>query len=370
MSDPIRVLMVIGKMDRGGAETIVMNLYRNINRNRVQFDFAVHTYDKGDYDDEILALGGRIFYFPQYKVYNEIIYRKKWNEFFKTHGSEFKFVHGHIGSCATIYLSEAKKFGIKTIAHSHSCMNGLYGKCFKILSFPQRYIADWFLGCSDEAGIDRFGKKVVSNYKIYKTLSNGIDAKAYIYNPKIRNEYRKRFNVDDKLVIGHIGRFTYAKNHKFLIDVFKEIRKMREDSVLALVGRGELETEIREYVEKAGVSDSVIFGGVRSDISDFLQMYDVFVFPSIYEGLGIALVEAQAAGLPCIISDIIPSIACVTPNCKKLPLNDSPKAWAAEIIDMYEKTDRTNTYEYIKKSGFDIESVAQKLEDFYVTEEF
>ena len=361
-----RILVVIGKMDRGGAETIIMNLYRYIDREKVQFDFAVHTSQKADYDDEIISLGGRIFRFPRYKIINGFSYKKAWRQFFKQHKGEFCAVHGHIGSSAGIYLREAKRENIFTIAHSHSCMTGISGLLFKILAFPQRFIADYFFGCSEEAGIDRYGKRIVQNTQKYKTLNNGINAKAYIYNPQVRENYRNEFGLQDKLVVGHVGRLTYAKNHKFLIDVFKEIKKIRNDAVLVLVGRGELEEKIKKQVKDYGLEESIIFAGVREDIAEILQMFDVFVFPSNYEGLGIALVEAQAAGLPCVISDVIPSLACVTENCKKLSLRLSAAEWADQTLNMYKSSNRKNTFEAIEKSGFDIGKTAKDLEHFYL----
>jgi len=366
MNDVKHVLVVIGKMDRGGAETIIMNLYRNIDHNKVQFDFAVHTKDKADYDDEILALGGRIFRLPLYRVINGFSYRKAWKKFLSDHKGEFVAVHGHIGSCAAIYLKEAKKQGIFTISHSHSCMNGISGLLFKLLTFPQRFFVDYFIGCSKEAGIDRFGKKVVSNPSKYTTLNNGIDAKSYIYNLAIREKYRNEFGVEDKFVVGHIGRFTYAKNHKFLLEIFSEIKKMRNDAVLVLAGRGELEDKIREYVKELGLTNDVIFSGVRSDVSNLLQMYDVFVFPSNYEGLPLSVIEAQASGLPCLISTAVSELACVTDNCEMLTLKLTAKEWAEKVLYAYDNTIRGNKYEDIKNSGFDITEVAKEMEDFYI----
>lgn len=367
MDNPKRVLVVIGKMDRGGAETIVMNLYRNINRQKVQFDFAVHTQKKADYDDEIIAMGGRIFRFPEYKIYNSFSYKKAWKNFLTQHKGEFCAVHGHIGSCAAIYLNEAKKQNIFTVAHSHSCMNGIVGFLFKILCFPQRFIADQFFGCSVEAGIDRFGKKVVNNSKIYKTLNNGIDAKAYVYNRKTREQYRSDFGVENKLVVGHVGRFTYAKNHKFLIEVFSEIKKMRDDAVLVLAGRGELEEKVKKQVAELGLEKSVIFAGVREDIPQVLQMYDIFVFPSNYEGLPLSVVEAQAADLPCLLTDIIPEFAIITNQCKLSSINNSARDWAKKAVWLCDNSTRKDTYEQIKASGFDITSIAKELEDFYLS---
>lgn len=360
--------MVIGRMNRAGAETMIMNIYRNIDRNNVQFDFAVHTKERADYDDEIISLGGRIFRFPEYKVYNAISYKKAWNDFFKEHNGEFCAVHGHLGSSAALYLSVAKKFNVFTIAHSHNCVTGLTGILYRILCYPQRFIADAFFGCSQAAGIDRFGKYVAENPKLYKNINNGIAAEKYIYNPKIRNDYRNKFRVENKFVIGHIGRLTKVKNHKFLLEIFSEIKKQRNNAVLMLVGRGELETEIRHYAEKLNITKDVVFCSVRDDVSNLLQSFDVFVFPSIYEGLPVTILEAQASGLPCVVSYAVPDAAIITPqNFKKLSLKKSAAEWANYVIELYEAVERTNTYESVVNRNFDVVATAKQLENFYIS---
>jgi len=360
----IRILHVFGKLNRGGAETMVMNLYHNIDRDKIQFDFVVHTDEDCDYFEEIKELGGRIYTVPRYRVINHFKYKKAWSEFFKKH-PEYKIIHGHVRSTALIYLKIAKKYGLKTISHSHSTSSGSGIKSVvkNILQFPIRYIADYFFACSKEAGLWLYGRKTCENSNFY-IVKNAIDIQKYRFNIDIRNKIRKEFNLEDKFVIGHIGRFVPVKNHTFLIDVFYEIYKTNKDAVLFLIGDGELKEIIMKKVKKLNIQNSVIFTGVRNDVPMLLQAMDVFVFPSLHEGLGLVLIEAQAANLKCVVSDKIPTEAFVTPNIKSLSLKDSINTWKNEILNC--KNDRTD-YSYNKKllDMYDIKHTSKWIFDFY-----
>lgn len=365
MSEPIRVLQVIGRMNRAGAETMIMNLYRKIDKSKIQFDFVVHTNEKCDYDNEILSLGGRIYRVPRFTGKNIVKYKNVWNDFFNEH-REYKIVHGHIGSSASIYLSIAKKYGIYTIAHSHSSSmgEGVKGAMYKFFSYPTRYIADYYFACSNLAGISRYGKRIVNSNK-YSILKNSIELEKFIYNEEVRKIKRKELKVEDKYVIGHVGRFIKSKNHKFLIEVFKELNKINDKAVLLLVGDGDLKEDILNQVKICGLDKKVIFTGIRQDVNELLQVMDVFVFPSFYEGLGLAIIEAQAAGLPCLISNSIPDEVCITPLVKKLSIKESPKKWAYEINKI--STNRNiDISESISKSGYNIDKSVLELEKFYL----
>lgn len=364
----IRVLHVIGAMKSGGAEAMIMNLYRHIDRNQVQFDFVVHTEEKCFYDKEITKLGGRIYRTERFNIINWLSYRKFWNDFFCEH-EEYKIVHGHINSSAAIYLSIAKEHGRIAIVHSHSIKNtekSLRAYAFRIFIYPIRYIADYFLACSEKAGETRFGKHVIEseNYKVFK---NGIDVKLFCFQMEIRKVIREEYGIpEEKLIIGHVGRFTFAKNHKFLLEVFKKVNEIYSDAELWLIGTGELEEKIRTQVQNMGMGKKVRFIGETSRVSEYLQAMDIFVFPSFYEGLGIAVVEAQAAGLPCIISDVIPNEADM--GCrlvKRLSLEDSAEDWADAIMAKRGLV-RMDTTGYLRKAGFDIETVSKELQDFYI----
>ncbi|WP_373212124.1 glycosyltransferase family 1 protein [Ruminococcus sp. 5_1_39BFAA] len=365
MDKCIHVLHVIRAMDRGGAETMIMNLYRRIDRSRIQFDFLVHVERKCDYDDEILRLGGRIFRVVPYRIYNYFSYKKQCGKILEEH-PEVKIVHGHIGSCASVYLRVANKRQRYTIAHSHAMnkMDNVADIIFKIMTFDNRWLADFYLGCSNEAGIDQYGKKVAASEK-FQVLNNGIDAGQYCYNAEMQKHMKKSLGFEEKIVFGHVGRFIPLKNHKFLVEIFREIEKIEPRAEFILVGRGELEDKIKDRVHDMGIADKVHFLGVREDIAELMIMMDGFIFPSIHEGLGIVAVEAQAAGLPCVISEGIPDEAVVTENVKRLELSLGAETWAKTILQMYKDTQRSSQLDAIKKADYDISVTVRQLENIY-----
>lgn len=364
---PIRVLQVFAHMNRGGAESMIMNLYRSIDRSRVQFDFVVHTEKKCAFDEEISQLGGRIFSVPQYRGRNHSQYYKCWKAFFSDH-PEYKIVHGHMRSTASIYLNIARSKGLFTIAHSHSTSSGTgFGAIAKnILQYPIRYRADYFFACSQDAGEWLFGKKVCKSDR-FKIMNNAIDAKRFAYDEKTRIAMRKELGIEDRFIIGHVGRIDKPKNHKFLIDIFNETHKKNAQALLLIVGDGALRSEIEEQVCSMGLSQHVLFTGIRSDISNLLQAMDVFVFPSIYEGLPVALVEAQASGLRCFVSDRITKAIGITELVEFISLDCSKEYWAKKVLSVNDKGHRRNTYDDISKAGYDVRENADWLEKFYVT---
>jgi glycosyltransferase involved in cell wall biosynthesis len=347
-------------MNDGGIETWLMNIYRHIDRTKIQFDFVVHTTNrKGYYDDEIEKLGGRIVHIPEFRIANISKYKKTWEEILKR--NDYKILHTHIRSTAPIYLKIARKYGIKTISHAHSTSNGKFPISL-IKDMFQRNIAvysDMRLACSSEAGNWLF-----KNHS-FRIIKNAIDVSLYKLNTEIRNEYRKKYDIDeDNVLIGHIGRFSYEKNHSFLLDIFVELYKRNKLFKLVLVGDGELRKGIENKIHIMGLTSSVIFTGVRSDIPKLLQMMDIFIFPSRYEGLGIALIEAQAAGLQCFISDVIPKEAIITKTVNVISLKESAIEWAERIINTI-NTQRENTLSCIQDNGFNIKNVSRELEELY-----
>ncbi|NMM63687.1 glycosyltransferase family 1 protein [Clostridium sp. P21] len=367
MTEPIRILHVLGGLNCGGAEIMIMNLYRNIDRSKIQFDFMVHTIDKCDYDDEIRKLGGRIYSVPRYNGLNHFKYKRVWNDFFKNH-TEYRIVHGHIRSTAAIYLKIAKKQGVITIAHSHSTAsrgNKIEQFVKNAMQIPIRYIADYLFACSDEAGKWLFGEKATKQDN-YRVIKNAIDAERYVFNEAVRDKVRKDLNIENKLVVGHVGRFTYPKNHKFLIELFYEIQKQNEDSILLLVGDGELRYQIEKQINSLGIKNKVILTGVVPNVNDYIQAMDVFVFPSIFEGLGMVAIEAQAAGLRCIVSDKVPQEAFITDLIESISLTTDISKWASKILQYPSVCQRQKTFVKIKQAGYDIQKNAQILEDFYI----
>lgn len=364
--EPVRILHVIGIMNRGGSETMIMNLYRKIDRTKVQFDFVENSFEKAVFDEEILSLGGRIFRCPHYNGKNHFEYKKWWNDFFKTH-PEYKIIHGHIGSTAAIYLKIAKKYGCYTIAHSHSefSIRNKGGLIYSIYNYPTRYIADYFFACSKLSGISRFGNKVVKGNN-YKILNNAIDLNGFSFNEQVRNKMRESLNITDEIVLGHVGRMDDNKNQIFLLKLLQEMIKKQLNVKLILIGTGVNFNSLREEATKLNLDDSVVFTGVRTDISELMQAMDCFVFPSFYEGLPVTLVEAQATGLPCVISDTINDEVKLTKEVCKLSLKDSFDTWMNKILEYTSSKDRKNNYEAITKEGFNIDETSKWMEDFYL----
>ncbi len=366
MAEAIRVLQVFHGMDCGGAENMIMNLYRNIDRSKVQFDFLVHTKKKCFFDDEIKELGGRIFTVPYFNIKNTISYKKALNVFFKAH-PEITIVHGHLGSCAYIYLNIAKKYGCFTIAHSHNTLptnKSLKNFMYRIFSFRTRKVADYFMACGKQAGLDRFGKKIVGSDR-FQVLNNAIDAQKYIYNPETRTKIRADLGIKDAFVVGHIGRFNYQKNHEYLIDIFYDLLKKEPKARLLLVGDGDLRPQIEAKIKKLGIADKVIMTGVRKDVPDILQAMDCFVFPSHYEGLPVTVIEAQAACLPCVISENITPEVNISGKVQYISIESDPMSWVEMIFRSSGET-RDNAMKIIVSNGYDIIKSAKELSFFYL----
>lgn len=341
----IKVLQVLGTVGLGGAESRVMDLYRHMNRERIQFDFLVTRGTKGYYEDEIKSLGGKVYYLPAFRVYNYIEYVKVVKAFFAEHKGEYMAVHGHMTSTASIYLPIAKKSGVPlTIAHARSAGvdPGIKGKITRFLRKNLYKKCDMMLSCSDEASVSVFGEKASKDVKF---MPNAIDTKDFLYNESERNRIRDEYGIGDRLLIGHVGSFRYAKNHKWVIEVFAKIKEIVPEKrpILMLLGDGELRSEIENLVADKGLSEDVIFTGNMSPVAPFYQAFDVLLFPSHYEGMPGTVVEAQGAGLPSLISDKITSQVGITKLVKYMELNGDVEAWARTLIAMAEAdNDRSN----------------------------
>lgn len=359
----IRVLHVLGGLDRGGAEAMVMNLYRTIDRTQVQFDFIIHTEKKQAYYDEIIALGGKIYHFPAFNGLNYFKMMNLWKQFFKDH-PEYKILHSHVRSYASLYLPIAKNAGLKTIIHSHNTSSGKGLKAVVKFCLQRglRKNVDYYFACSDVAGKWLFGEEITkqSNYHV---LNNAIDVEKYTYSEMSRKKIRDEFNLKNELVVGHVGRFHPQKNHSFLVDIFAEIHKKRPDSVLMLVGTGDLMDSVKEKAAELKLDDSVIFTGSRADVNELLSAFDVFVFPSLFEGLPVTLVEVQAAGLPCFSSDTVTKEVDFDRKINYISLDKDAAYWADEIING--KPERLDHTEAIRKAGYDIQYTVKELTSFY-----
>lgn len=356
----IRVLQVVTCMDRAGLETFLMNLYRNLDRERVQFDFLVHRPHEADYEEEIRALGGRIFRVPRQNPLSSS-YKKALNDFFFSH-PEYRIVHAHLDCLSALPLSAAKAAGIPVrIAHSHNSNQD------KDLKLPLKLIwkkkipsaATHLFACGEEAGKWMFGGAA------FQVVRNGIDVNAFCYNETVRQECRRELGIsDDTFVMGHVGRFEAAKNHTFLLDIFQEFRKKNPKSTLLLVGDGSLRSEVEQKAEAEGLKDKVIFTGVRSDTSRLYQAMDCFVMPSRYEGLPVVLVEAQAADLPCVISEGVPKESIFTERSARIPLSSGAQIWS-ETIEKLGKGERKDQTARLKAAGYDAKENAREMQKFY-----
>lgn len=339
---------------------MLMNYYRHMDREKIQFDFLEHRRDRAAYDDEIESLGGRIFRLPRLNPLSSD-YFHALNAFFAAH-PEYRIVHSHLDCMSAYPLCAAKNAKVPVrIAHAHSTSQDRNWKLvFKLISkkLISLYTTDLF-ACSADAGEWMFGTKDVH------ILPNAIDIERYAFNLLIRNQTRKVLGLDDAFVIGHVGRFSAVKNHSFLTDVFAQIKRQEPNSKLLLVGAGSEMQAVQQKVKALGLGADVIFTGVRNDVANLMQAMDVFVFPSLYEGLGIVLIEAQSAGLPCVVSDVIPREAYLTDLVTAEKLSSSVETWAEKILEKREVL-RTDRRAEIAAHGFDITTEAVKLQEFYI----
>ncbi len=355
---PIVVAQIMGKWVGGGVESVIMNYYKHMDRNKIQFDFICDNDSTNIPYDEIKKLGGRVILCPPYQKQKE--YQKFLIDLFKK--NKYKIVHSNINTLSVFPLHAAYKAGVPIkIAHSHSTSNK---KEFKrnllkniLRKFSKKY-ANVYFACSEKAGNYQFGKN--TNYTI---INNAIDLNKFKYNEKIRKEKRKELNIkDNALVIGHVGRFVTTKNHNDILDIFNKIHKKKSNSKLLLIGEGPLKENIVNKVKELNLNGSVMFTGQIDNTYKYYNAMDIFIFPSLYEGLGMALIEAQANGLPCVASTEVPKVADMG-NTKFIDLNNKDE-FVNEILS--NKLKRKDCIEQIKKNGYDIEKEAEKLEDIYL----
>ena len=369
MQEPIRIVHNIASLHLGGSQAFVMNMYRNIDRSKVQFDFVVTPETKEGFYDEITNLGGKIFSCPRYKGTNHIQYNKWWDDFFNEH-PEYKVIHGHVRSTASIYLKIAKRHGLVTIAHSHSTSNGngISAIVKRIMQLPIRKQADYLFACSDKAGKWLYGEKAITQQNYYM-IPNGVDLKRFEFDVNKRNQMRMTLGIKkDMMILGHIGRLSTTKNHKFLLNVFNKYHKINSNSKLLLVGDGELFDCIKEHIDKLNISDAVIMTGSKQNTEDYYQVMDIFVFPSLWEGLPVSVVEAQANGLQCLISDVITHDVDLTDLIQYLPLDE--ELWLGAIVEAYKKKRMGLTNENIQRlQPFNALTVANKLQEFYLKQD-
>lgn len=358
----IRVLQMIGTLDVGGSQTMLLNLYRNIDREKIQFDFVLDHPDGRYFVPEIESLGGRVYSLAPFRGTNAGEVRRDWNNFFYTHPA-YTVLHSHVRSYASLYLPVAKAHGLKTIIHSHNTANGsgLSALVKEALQKPLRYQADVLMACSSQAGEWLYGKKACQSGK-YIFLPNAIDTARFAPDADKRRKARQALRVEGRYVIGHVGRFNEQKNHGFLLEAFQRAHAQNPKAVLLLVGAGVQQEQAVQKAVSLGIAEDVLMTGNRDDVPELLAAMDVFAFPSLWEGLPVTLIEAQAAGLPCVISDVITEDVDVTPLITRLPLGD-PDLWGQELL---KERPRVDVHADVARAGFDVHASARFMSELYL----
>ena len=364
--EPIRVASVIGRYIGGGVEAVTINYYRNIDKNKVQLDFICDEDSTNIPYEEIEKMGGKVIIIPSYS--KPFKYHKELKRVLKE--GNYKIIHSNINTLSVFSLFAAKCAGVPVrIAHSHSTTNKKEKKknlMKQILRPFSKVFATDYMCCSELAGRWLFGNKEYDKGNVY-LLNNAIDLDKFKYNESLRKKKRKELGIkDDTLVIGHIGRFVAQKNHDFLIDIFNEIYKKNNNSILLLAGQGPLMEEIKNKVKDLNLDDNVKFLGQRNDANELYQAFDVFLLPSLYEGLPVVGVEAQASGLLCYLSDDMTKETKVLDITKFMSLNNTPEEWANNILDDVKKYKRIDTSKEMTAKNFNIKEEAKKLEEYYL----
>ena len=359
----IRILHSVSNMDRGGIETMLMNFYRHMDRDKVQFDFLANKPAKGEYDEEIKQLGGRIFISPGYMSYRNDV--KYMTELFNEH-PEYKIIHTHNGSLMLYALMSAKKNDIPIrIAHAHATAVpvGLKNELKKLMRPMIKYVATDYWGCSDAAGKFYFSEKRWD--KAHELIHNAIDVDNFTFNRNTRQAIREKYGLGDKFVIGHVGRLAPQKNQKKILEVFAEVHKKNANAHLVIIGTGELEQSLKKYTDELGLTDFVTYTGVQTNVNEWYSAFDVFIMTSLYEGLPVVAIEAQAADLPCVLTDTITDEVKINENVKFLGLHDEPLRWADAVLefDIERRVSRKNE---LTAAGYDIEAEAKRMQQLYL----
>ncbi len=362
----IRILQIVSSLAMNGTETFIMNLFRNIDRSKVIFDFLVFSSGKEGFYDEIISLGGNVFFLPK-RIDGIKNYHKALDTFFRQHAKDYDAVHYNVSSLTSVApLTYALKHGIETrIVHCHNAnCSGIHNKLFhRVNRFRINRLATNFLACSSAAA--KWGYSFSGKIPETKVITNGITLSKFTFNKDIRIQYRKELGISDKMVVLHIGTFNPIKNHSFLIDIFKEIKAIRQDAVLLSVGEGQLQQLTKAKAISLGIEKDVIFLGRRTDVANIMMASDVMIFPSLHEGLGIVVIEALAASLPCLVSTGVPQEVNVSNKIKFLPLSDGAREWAKQAISLA-STNRDESVDD-RLSAYSIENTVRQMEEIYLS---
>ena len=362
---PVRIAHVIGKMCNGGVEAVVMNYYRNIDRAKIQYDF-IFDYDSSDpiLLGEIEALGGGFIIVPPYQ--NILENQRVLCKFFRR--NNYPLVYSHLNTLSVFPLFAAWRMGVKIrVAHNHSTAGkGEFKR--NMMKYALRPFAKIFpthlCACSEYAGRWLFGDKAVDSGRV-RIWNNAIETERFAYNETVRNEMRQSLKLTDKFVVGHAGRFATQKNHSFLIEIFAEIHKRREDSVLLLAGDGPLMESVKEKVSQMGLNDCVIFLGSVQGMERYYQAMDIFILPSLYEGLPVVGSEVQVSGLPFLCADTVTPETKFCDNLRFMSLNKSAGEWADEALKISDGHIRRDMSIYAREAGFDVKTQGARMSEWY-----
>lgn len=365
MSEPIRVLHVFGALDTGGVSNFVMNTYRSIDKSRVQYDFAL-SQGASLMDEEAKSMGARLFYFDPSKNLIENL-----NQVLEEYGP-FDAIHSHMFFYSGLILRCARQHGVPIrIAHAHNAHTGESGSLVRrAYETGMRQLiranATVMLGCSEKACRYVFGDRCMSDPRV-SVLPDGIDCDRFAFDEAKRRKIRMQYGLESRFVVGHVGHFNSAKNHEKILLVFAEVKKQYKDSALLLVGDGELEQETRARVHSMGLDADVIFAGAHQNVEDYYNAMDVFLFPSRYEGFGMAMIEAQANGLACVASDVVTEETNITGKVVFLGLGLENDLWATAVL---QSTLRERPEQDVNRvrTRFDISEVSASLQDLYNSE--
>lgn len=360
MTKPVRIAQIMGKLCAGGVEAVVFNYYRAIDKSKYQFDFYYDADSTVEPPQDLIEMGARFIKTPPYQKLNE--YLKTLEKYLKD--NNYLIVHSHINTLSVFPLYAAKRAGVHIrIAHNHSVPGGHELKrniAKNVLKHFSKVNATNYFACSEKAGRWLFGNKDFNSGKVF-VMKNAIDFSQYKRPIQETNNIKHKLNLQNKFVVGHVGRFTFAKNHKFVIEIFNEILKKRSDSVLLLVGDGELHKEIVDQIHSLNLDNHVVMTGKVSDPQKYYAVMDVLILPSVYEGLPMTTIEAQAAGKNILISHAVPEEAVISDGCHFMDESASATDWAERAISV---ADKKIEYDH-NKSDYDITNAVQKLEQQY-----
>lgn len=341
---------------------MLMNIYRSIDRTQVQFDFVVNrSLSQYDFEQEIHELGGRVFYAPRPSLIGFWHYLIFWWRLFSNH-QEFRIIHAHHTSPALVYGFLAKVKGRRVVAHSHITGSDRSLKSFikRVVRYPLKFLADKLLACSEPAAQWMFGR----NIDVF-ILRNAISMEAFRYSEQKRARVRREINASGATIILHVGRFEDQKNHLFLVKCFGEYFRHQSDAKLCLIGAGPLRAQIESYVKDFGVEERVMFLGTSSDIASWMSAADVFLFPSRYEGLGMVLIEAQASGLPCVVSNGVPKDVAITDLVQFCSLEDGLEIWCSAIAKAIGSQSHRLNIPGLSDSGYEVKETCKDLMEIY-----